>query len=480
MDRWEIEARVGEGMILFPDQLEIVEAVRDKWKQGCKSLLLQSPTGSGKTAMATHIIRSAVAKGKRVGFTAPRRELLKQTSETFSSLGIMHGFIAAGYAHNPYSRVYLGMVDTMARRLDKLPDLDLLIVDETHYGEGSLGAVIEEYRKRGAWILGLSATPWKLSGKGLGVWYADMVQGRSIRWLIENKRLSDYRFFRGKTKPDFSKIKVTAGDYAKGEIADFMEQQGVIIGDCVRDYQQRAMHRLHVVRCASVKHSQMTAESFNAAGIIARHVDGTTPDDEMRRIIRGYARREINVLTFCDLLNFGFDLSQASGMDVCIESGSDLKPSKSLAGQLQYWGRMLRMKEYPALIMDHVNNYIEHGLPCDEREWSLDDRSQWKKSSERAMPTRQCPNCFAVHAPAPVCPECGHVYTVKPRQVDTVDGEMEEITSADIPPRQQQGMAGDLESLIKLGRNRGYASPEVWAAKIISARMIKARKNAKA
>lgn len=459
---------------LYPDQQDTIEKLREAMRS-YKSVLLQSPTGSGKTAMAIWLINAAKNKNKRIVFTVPRRELLKQTSLSFDDYGLGHGYIAAGRPYNPYSKTYVGMIDTMARRLDRLPGADMVIFDETHFGANALGSVIEHYKASGAWIIGLSATPWKLSGQGLGCWYDHMVEGPSIRWLIDNKRLSDYRFFRGKTKPDFSGIKITAGDYAKGEIAGYMEEQGVIIGDCVNDYRMRAMGRLHIVRCASIKHSQMTAASFRDAGIPAMHVDGTTPDDEMRPIIKGYARREILVLTFCDLLNFGFDLSQASGMDVCIESGSDLKPSKSLAGQMQYWGRMLRYKPHPAIIMDHVNNWQEHGLPCAARQWSLDDRKQNKKNTERVPPTRQCDKCFYIHAPAPSCPECGHVYTIKSRQIDEVEGSLEEIDprAAVIQRKQEQGRAQSLEALIEVGKKRGMRYPAKWAAKVMAARMAK-------
>lgn len=462
---------------LFPDQQEIVDAVRREMRTS-RATLLQSPTGSGKTAMATYMIQSARNKDRRIIFTVPRKDLAEQTSDTFAAHGIEHGYIAAGKPYNPFARVYVGMVDTMARRVSALPSADLLICDETHYGAGSLDSVIKHYKGAGTWILGLSATPWKLSGQGLGCWYDSMVEGKSIEWLITNKRLSDYRYFYGRTKPDLSSIGVTAGDYAKGQLADFMEHQGVIIGDCVNDYRNRAMGRLHIVRCASIKHSQMTAESFRNAGIPAQHVDGDTPMDERKRIFIAFARRELWVLTFCDLLNFGFDLSQASGMNVCIESCSDLRPSKSLAGQMQFWGRALRFKNYPAIMMDHVNNHIEHGLPCSDREWSLEDRTQDKKSTDRAPPTRQCDMCFFVHSPAPVCPDCGHVYEIKSREIDEVEGELLEANkeAMRVIAERDTTQIYSLEELIQVGKARGYKKPAFWASKVLAGNINKKRK----
>lgn len=433
-------------LILYPDQEDVVNLTLLAMMRK-RRILLQSATGSGKTAIGTHFIHRARKKEKRVVFTVPRKDLLEQTSDTFRRYGIEHSFIAAGKMQNPYANVYIGMVDTMAQRLKKgkLPELiDLLEVDECHFGDQALDSIIQHYTAKPAkkkngqdhfcWLLGLSATPWKLSGKGFRHQYDEMVVGKSVQWLIDNKRLSEYDYYHGKTKPDFSDIKIVGGDYAKGEISEFMEQQGVIIGDCVRDYKTRCLGKKHIVRCTSIKHSQIVAETFRKAGVVAVHVDGETEMHDRRRIFRAYATGEVQVLTFCDLLNFGFDLAQASGIDnVTIESASDMKPSKSLAGQMQFWGRVLRYKPYPAIINDHVNNYIEHLLPCFDRDWTLDERSK-KKAGEKVPATRQCPKCFYVHPPAPVCPNknppCGHVYEVKSREIEEAEGDLHKIDKA--------------------------------------------------
>lgn len=467
-------------MSLYPDQQETIDEVRAAMRRS-KSVLLQSPTGSGKTRMATHIIEAAKGKDKRIIFTVPRKDLLEQTSETFSSLGIAHSFIAAGKNFNPFAKVHIGMVDTMARRGEKLPPADLVIIDETHYGAGALDTVIQHYKAQGAWMLGLSGTPWKLSGQGLGCWYDTMVEGRTIKWLIENKRLSDYRYFYGKTHLDLTGLKIAAGDYAKGEVASFMEEKAVIIGDCVADYKLRCMGNLHMVRCASIKHSMMTAQAFRDAGIAAVHVDGETPMDERKRIFKAYARREIWVICFVQLLEFGFDLSQASGgMDVCIESGSDMKPSKSLAAQMQFWGRMLRMKPAPAIFCDHVNNHKEHGIPCDDREWTLESRDQSRRaSSERASPVKQCGKCYYVHKPAPACPNCGNVYEIQSRVIDEVAGQLQEMNRDDVrragvvSRKATQSQARTLDQLIAEGQRRGMKNPQGWAKHVYAARQRK-------
>lgn len=444
-----------------------IEATRSK------SILLQSPTGSGKTAMMLWLAKRTVKKQRRVLFSVPRKDLLTQTSLSFNKYDVFHSFVAAGKNYDPFASVYIGMVDTMAQRLKKwldagkvgpcpLPKVDLAIFDETHFGAAALALIIEHYKEQGAWIIGPSATPWKMNGQGLGIYYDSMVMGKSVKWLIKNNRLSDYKYFYGEKHGDFRQLQ-NASDK---EIDEYMKQKRQIIGDAVRDYKLRCEGKLHIVRCTSIEHSEMTAEEFRNCGVAAVHVDGNTPEAEKARIFLAFAKREVKVLTFAQLLNFGFDLSQATGMDVCIESASDLKPSKSLAGQMQFWGRALRYKPYPAIFNDHVNNWVEHGLPCSEREWTLESLTK-KSTGEKAPPTKQCDKCFFVHSPSPSCPECGNVYEVNSRFTKEVDGELVEINKEEVERKrlmkQEEWQANSEEELKQIGIRRGYKGAAKWA-----------------
>lgn len=410
----------------------------------------------------------AAEKNKRVLFSVPRRDLLAQTSETFKKYGIHHSFIAAGRDYNPFSKVFIGMVDTMANRLDKLPKVSLAIFDETHFGAGSLSAVINKYKSGTGWVIGPSATPWKLNGQGLGIYYDSMVMGKSIKWLIANKRLSDYKYFYGKKRADFHALQKKSD----AEIDEFMSAKREIIGDAVSDYKLRCLGKLHIVRCTSIKHSEISAQAFRDAGISAMHVDGKTADDEKIKIFKAFARREIKVLTFAQLLNFGFDLSQATQMDVCIESASDLKPSKSLAAQMQFWGRALRYKPFPAIFNDHVNNWYEHGLPCSDREWTLESLKK-KAGGDKVPPTRQCYSCFFVHSPAPSCPECGMVYEITPRLTKEVQGDLVEIdkNAVKLKRRIEMGKLESIDDFIQYGLLKGYKTG--WASHAFMARQQK-------
>lgn len=456
-------------------------------------MLMQAATGSGKTIMGADIIHGSRNKGTRSMMIVPRLELLNQSAKTFNEYHIPFSYCASGYQMNPYAKTFLATTGTLINRIKAgtAPEVNLVIPDETHYGGAGLDFIIQYYKKRGAYGIGLSATPARLDGKGLGCWYNDMVCGESVGWLIDNKRLSDFRLF-SPSSPNLEGIKTVGGDYAKGQLAERMEADSVLVGDAVKHYRDHALGRLNVAYCTSRKHSEIVAGKFRDAGIPAATIDGTTPEDERRRIIRAFAKREILVLANCELLTFGFDLSAASGMDVTVEAMSDLRPTKSLALQMQKWGRVLRRKDYPALIFDHGGNAMAHGLPDSEREWSLADRPKKERAGdgEKSEPVRQCeggfPNkdltgermrpCYHTHRPAPRCPNCGAWYEIDSRMVQQVDGELVEISrlKAAMTPvdkvRMQEAIDQMTDNALAAGIPMHKAAQ--WAAKKVTQQML--------
>jgi len=462
---------------LYQDQIDLLDRTRAALRSS-KSVLMQAATGSGKTVISAAMLAGALERGRTCLFNVPRRELLQQTSNTLDEFGIPHSFISSGREYNPHSRIHISTTETLARRLDTAPSKDLVITDECHFGSNSLGAIIGHYKAQGSFNVGLSATPTKLSGRGLGCWFDDMVCGESVSWLIENGRLSRYRLFAPDT-PDLSMIKTVAGEYAKGQLSDRMEDDRVLIGHAVDHYKRLASGRINMTFCVSRKHSEITNEQFRAAGIPSACVDGETPDIERRHIFRALARRELLNVCNVELCTFGFDLSAAAGEDVTIESLSILRPTQSLALYSQIIGRALRRKPEAAIICDHAGNTRIHGLPDAERKWTLaDDPRISRKGSERALPVRQCPQCDMVHRPAPSCPECGYVYPVQYRDIDEVDGELAEVTAAEIKAaaerkeqiKRERAACKTIDELRAFGVAQGYKNPSAWAAKWYSLR----------
>jgi DNA repair protein RadD len=181
------------------------------------------------------------------------------------------------------------------------------------------------------------------------------------------------------------------------------------------------------------------------------------------------------VLVNVRLFTEGFDLAAQVGRDVVIECVLDYAPTQSLALHLQKHGRGLRRDDKPHVLLDLVGGFSRLGLPDDEREWSLEGRVKDKRAADQEEKTRTCPTCFASHNPAPVCPECGHVYEVQSRKVEEVDGDLEEIDVAAMRQKRvvEQAKAQTLEDLIRLATARGYRSPQAWAAHIWTARQAK-------
>ena len=439
---------------------------------------MQSPTGSGKTRMALDMIAGAYAKGSSCVFAVPRKELLAQTIKTISEYGIPFGVISPDHSYNPFAKIQIAMTPTLARRLDKIPAPKILFVDEAHYGGSELDRMIEWSRAGGGWRVGLSATPLKTNGKPMSDHYDHMEMGLPMADLIKMKRLSDFRYF-APQQPDLSAVASRNGEYVQSQLADFMEADRAIIGDAVKTYRELAFGKLNVVFATSRKHAGIIRDTFNAAGIAAMMIDGTMGPDERKRIILGFARREYTVLVSVALLTFGFDLAAAAGMDVTVESMSDLCPRKSLPMMLQVWGRVLRMKDQPAIIADHAGNWRENGFPDDPRDWSLDGSKKRATSDEKAEPVRQCDiasgGCGFVHRPAPACPNCKRVYPIMSREVEHIDGELAEIDRAALvrERKQEQGRADSLEALRELAKRTGK-NPR-WAEYVWNARQAKKR-----
>ncbi len=358
--------------------------------------------------------------------TVPRDVLLKQTAATLREYGIPFSYIAGGYDTNPMASVFIATTQALDQRIKNgyAPDIDLLMPDETHWGGAQLNNIITHYRARGARGIGMSATPLLMSGHGMRHWYDDMVKGKSIKWLIENGRLSNYRMFQ--TDPDDLR-KATKG-------------RRKLVGDEVEHYRKNAMGKLAIAYCESVAHSKDMAARFNAAGIPAANIDGYMKDDARQKIIMAYARREILVLCNNMLLTFGFDLKAASGIDVTIEAMIDSAYTESLPLQMQKWGRVLRKKGYPALIFDHAGNRYTHGYPDDDRNWTLSGESKDFGSGYGSVPVKNCcggtserdgagekmPPCYFSHRPAPRCPNCGCWYDLDIKITQSISGELSE------------------------------------------------------
>lgn len=437
---------------LRPYQQAAIDSARAAYKAGHRAVLFQLPTGGGKTVTASTVVHGAAQKGNGTWWLTHRRELADQASQTFHGLGIPHGTVQAGYVSDPHALVQVASIQTIARRLHQLAEPDLLVFDECHHiGAASWEALFDAFPR--ARVLGLTATPWRLDGQGLGRWFSHMVSGPTVSELIEAGSLSPYRLFAPAT-PDLSDVATSAGDYQRGALAKAMDKPA-IVGDAIGHYRRLCPGQRAVVFAAGVENSQHIVAQFQAAGIPAEHVDGSMSNEARDGAVERFRRGETLVLSNSDLFGEGFDVP-------AIEAAILLRPTKSLSLYLQQVGRALRPCEgkREAIILDHAGNSLRHGLPDDEREWSLEDREKRARSAPSEVPVRQCSECFFVYRPAASCPQCGHVPAVAKREIEVVEGSLEEVTRKKEADKRQRWMeerdCHTLEDWQRLAAARGY------------------------
>lgn len=454
---------------LRPYQETAIAQTRAAFRQS-PSVLLVAPTGSGKTVMFSYIAHSAVAKGKRIWIMAHRVELVDQISETLKRFNVAHGFIAAGYPRSPRMHVQVASVQTLIRRMpDSLPP-DLIIIDEAHHATlaNTIGRILAAYPK--ALRLGVTATPTRLSGEGLGDVFKTMVLGPTTQQLIDLGALSPVTVYAPPTV-DLSALHIRAGDFVTSEAAEAMDKPK-ITGDAVSHYRKHADGKRAVAFCTSVEHARHVAMSFVDAGYKSVHIDGTMERQARKALVQAYQKGEIHVLTSCDLVSEGFDCPG-------IEVGISLRPTASTGLWIQQVGRCLRKADGKdrAIILDHAGNTLRHGLPTDDREWTLEgrERASRRGGSEAVVSVRVCTQCFSAQPSGlPACKHCGMVFPVQARKVEEVEGELQEVT-ASRKARQEQGSARSIEALIQLGTMRGYRNPRAWAEAVYKGRQAKGR-----
>lgn len=456
-----------------------VDSIRESYLNKKNAPLFVLPTGGGKTIVFSYIATTTAAKNKRVLILVHRIELLRQTSAKLYEAGVEHGLINAKFTPNMFASVQVASVQTLVRRIEKVrADYDLIIIDEAHHAVATtwkkiLNKIMEKSPK--CKTLGVTATPVRGDGTGLIDMFDDLILGPSIKQLTDRGFLVPSIVYAPTEKLDFSKIKITNGDYDQYEIENLVDNS-VITGSAVEYYKKICPGVPAIAFCVSVKHAEHVASEFRAAGYRAASVDGSMDDVVRKRIIAGLSNGNIQVMTSCDLVSEGTDIPAV----VC---GILLRPTKSTGLFLQQVGRTLRPApgKSRAYILDHVGNVLNHGMPDEDREWSLEGEDQRskkkKKDTEPNVRVKQCPACFAMHGPATKCPLCGHIYEVESVEPVTKDGELRQMTEEDTAllrraRNKEVGKARSFDELVAIGTARGYKPG--WAKHIWESRQGKA------
>ncbi|MEG3175798.1 DEAD/DEAH box helicase [Sphingomonas sp. RB3P16] len=450
-------------------QYDLLVQVATLFRAGYRRVLLQAATGAGKTVMALSALRSARMQGLDAQFLVHRKELLKQTSKTFTSAALDHSFVAASFPFDRSAGLLLSGVQTLVNRLDGLLPPVLVIVDEAHHAVSNTYAEILE-RWPDAFILLLTATPERLDGRGLCEQADAIVLGPPPRWLIDYGYLSDFDIY-APDIPDFSDVPTSAGEYQAGA-ADRVMNKPKLIGNVVEHYLELGGGGQGIVFGQSRDHSRKLAEAFTANGIPAMHVDGTTGTTERDYFDDAFRAGDIRIGTNCDLFAEGYDVPNISYL-------GDASRSKSKIKVKQRHGRVLRfIPGKRAVICDHAGNVMPsqfggqgHGLPDEDYVYTLEGRAKGKTSvNDDATPITQCTNCFLVYpSSAPCCPRCSVDRPAVPRIIREEAGKLTKIEkeqlrrSLAITRKKEEWSCNSFSEMISLGVARGYDHPTAWA-----------------
>ena len=382
-------------------------AIDDVTSHLSKRNILVSPTGSGKTFMASALVRELALPTL---WLAHRTELIEQAARSLRENGLYVGVIKAGIEPDRAAPVQVASIQTLTRRT--MPPAELVVVDEAHHCTGaSYGSVLAQYPD--AAIVGLTATPFRLDGRGLGDIFGRIVVSAHAADLVASGVLHAPLVYATKP-PDLRGVKSIGGDYNLTQLAQRMTPETTC--GVVKAWQDHASDKKTVAFAVDVEHSKSIAAAFAAAGVSSEHLDGSTPADERAAILRKLATGQVTIVSNCMVLTVGWDLP-------ALECAILARPTASLNLHLQMIGRVMRAcpGKDGAIVLDHAGNHHVHGLVTRRLEYHLD--GSIKTGSAEPLGLRQCAACFVLYeSNLPACPHCGCVPEPAERQRPEIDG----------------------------------------------------------
>ena len=442
---------------LRDDQNDAIDFLRGSIAGGHRRVVMQAPTGFGKTVLAAQLVANARDKGKRVIFTVPALSLVDQTVERFGEHGIRDvGVIQADHILTDWSKpVQIASVQTLQRR-KRIPDADLVLIDEVHKWFKFYNKWLDDPAWENVPFIGLSATPWT---KGLGKYFTGFVRATTTQKLIDAGRLSPFRVF-APTHPDLSGVHTVAGDYHEGELSEVMAQK-FLVADIVQTWLEKGQWRPTLCFAVDRKHAHALEEQFKAAGVPTAYQDAYTTDDERREIRKGFHNGTIKVV-----VNIG---TLTTGVDWDVRCIIVARPTKSEMLFVQIIGRGLRTADGKddLLVLDHSDNHLRLGFvtDIDASHTQLDDgkpKSEVTGQDKTKLP-RECPVCSYLKPPHMLkCPNCGHSAAEKREKregVEVKDGHLEELKA---PQASMAEKIAFLAELKRYERDKGYKPG--WAA----------------
>ncbi len=419
---------------LRPRQQAAIDGIRQAIREGHKRIILQAPTGSGKTIMASHIIAGALDKGNRPLFTVPQLSLIDQTIKRFEAQGIHDiGVIQADHARtDALARVQVASIQTLVRR--PLPDVDVVLIDEIHLQFEGLHKILDSEAWANKIVIGLSATPW---AKGMGRRWTKLVPFGTTQELIAEGWLTplvaygvpdDYM-------PNLKDIRTVAGEYVEGDAEQAMST-APIVGNVVRTWMEKGPGEKTFMFCVNRSHARKMQKEFEDAGVPCGYIDGTMDADQREAVFRKYRAGEYKIISSVGCLVVGVD-EDVRCIIFLVLTKSDMK-------WVQAGGRGLRLadgKEH-LLLLDHSGTCEALGLFTDIHHETLDMHDPKEKGQpfgdKKPPKPNKCKSCNAiVRRNDEKCWCCG-ARMPKPATPRHVDGELIKLDGGKAPKKKQR------------------------------------------
>jgi DNA repair protein RadD len=410
--------------VLRPYQLAACDECESRDTPTCLVL----PTGGGKTVVAEELIRRALERSQRVLFIVHRRELVKQTAKRFrTAFGPLQvGTIGGGENPSPYSPIQVAMIQTLVEREpERRPQADLIIWDECHHAlADDWGGILDSYEH--AHLVGLTATPQRLDGKPLGDVFRDLVVAATYPELLKDGHLVQCRAYQPPEVPGNG-----------------------LAQEPLKAWQRYAENSQTFAFASDVQGAHAHAAAFNAAGIPSAVIEAKTPAAERDDHLRRFAHGQLRVLWNVYVLTEGTDIPAAR----CVLLARSVNHVSMF---LQMCGRVLRPHESKrdAILIDLTGATLIHGMPLEERAYSLDGKGIQRTS---LAPLRNCMQCGATILSAyDVCPECGFVFPKQARSGPRIfDMELRAVYAGEATPLDAQRR--EFDRLVKLAEDNGWS-----------------------
>lgn len=354
---------------LYPYQSEMVSRIAKSFETN-RSVMVQMPTGTGKTHIIAAVTKSFIDKGSRVWIIAHRRELVSQITDTVSR------FVEGKERTN----VDVFSVQWLNRHLNEVKTVpSLIVIDEAHHAVAkTYSSIIESFPN--AKVIGLTATPCRLNGHPFTDLFDILLQSHPVNWFIAKGYLSLYDYM--SVKPDNDDVMIinslrkrgADGDFYVREMSEKLDIRPSLerLCDTITRY---AKGKKGIVYAIDIKHAEHIAEIYQKNGIKAIALSSKTPDKDREEILERFRNTQtggkkplkegdIQVIVNVSLFDEGLDCPDVEFIQMA-------RPTLSLSKYLQMVGRGLRVydgKKY-CLILDNVGNYRLFGLPSDDRDW---------------------------------------------------------------------------------------------------------------